>query len=276
MKRSPEDMVVIITGASAGIGRALAVELAGRGAKLALAARRIDRIEELNRQLGGHHLCIATDVASREQCETLVARTIESYGRIDTLVCNAGYGFLAAVAKSTPEQMQAIFQTNVFGSVDCIRAAVPQMQKQELRDGWRGQIILVSSAVARRGLPYFGAYSATKAAQLSLAEAMRIELRPEKIAVTSIHPGGTKTEFGEVSATNSAGKRPERITGELSQSAEVVAGKIVSAIEKPTAEVWPIGAYRWATGIGGLFPALVDKLMARRAVQIGGDSSTPV
>jgi short-subunit dehydrogenase len=263
-------MAVIITGASAGIGRALAVELASHGAKLALAARRTDRLDELNRELGGAHLCMKADVAIRQDCEDFVHRTIEHFGRIDTLVCNAGFGLLAPVANTTPEQAQSIFQTNVFGTLDCIRAAVPQMLKQEPRGGWRGQVMLVSSALGRRGLPFYGLYSATKAAQLSMAEAMRIELSPH-IAVTSVHPGGTETEFGDVSASLSKGLRPKHIPGELRQSAEVVAKKMVRAIVKPCAEVWPIFTYRWMLGLGTLFPGLVDWVMLRRREQIGGE-----
>jgi NADP-dependent 3-hydroxy acid dehydrogenase YdfG len=192
-------MVVVITGASAGIGKALAESLHNRGATLVLAARRIERIDALNQQLGGKHLAMQTDVASRDQCETLIQRTVERFGRIDTLVCNAGYGILRPVASSDPDEIQLMFQTNVFGTTDCIRAAAPIMRKQEVSSGWRGQMMIVSSAVARRALPYFGVYSATKAAQLSLAEALRIELAPEKIAVTSVHPIGTETEFSEAS-----------------------------------------------------------------------------
>jgi NAD(P)-dependent dehydrogenase (short-subunit alcohol dehydrogenase family) len=271
MRRSLKDMVVIITGASSGIGRALAVELAGRGAKLALAARRLDRLEELNRQLGGAHLCLATDVTRREDCEALIAGAIERFGRIDTLVCNAGYGILRLVAETTPQEMQTIFQTNVFGSLDCIRAATPHMLKQELRDGWRGQVMMVSSVVGRRSIPFFGAYSATKAAQLSLGEAMRIEVAPQKIAVTTVHPGGTETDFGNVSASLSEGHRPKRIAGEMSQSAAVVAWKMMRAIEKPKPELWPISSYRWMIGLGTLFPGVIDRVLLRRRAEIGGE-----
>jgi short-subunit dehydrogenase len=267
-------MVVIISGASAGIGRALAVQLATRGAKLALAARRVDRLEALNGQLGGGHLCIAADVARQPDCELLIAKTIERFGRIDTLVCNAGYGILAPVSQTTPEQLHAILQTNLFGTLDCIRAAVPQMLKQEIRDGYRGQVMIVSSAIARRAIPFFGAYAATKAAQLSLGEAMRIELATDKIAVTTVHPGGTETEFGKVSAANSGGKRPKRIAGELVQSAETVAAKMVRAIEKPAPEVWPLTSYRVALALGALFPGMVDRVMLRRREQIGGEGDS--
>jgi len=103
MRRTIDGMVVIITGASAGIGRALAENLSGRGARLVLAARRLERLEELNHSLGGKHLCVRTDVSRREECENLIAAAASRLGRIDTLVCNAGYGILRPVAETTPQ-----------------------------------------------------------------------------------------------------------------------------------------------------------------------------
>jgi short-subunit dehydrogenase len=264
MRRVLDGMVVIITGASAGIGRALAEELSRRGARLVLAARRLDRLEDLNHALGSRHLCVRTDVSRREECEALIAATVQSFGRIDTLVCNAGYGILRPVAETTPDQMQDIFQANVFGTADCVRAAVLHMLRQETSGRWRGQVMIVSSAVARRGIPYFGAYSATKAAQLALAEAMRVELRPQRIAVTSVHPIGTDTEFGDAAAIRAGGGRIGRIPGEVRQSAGQVARKMVRAIERPVPEVWPFAPSRWALGLATLAPRLVDRVMARR------------
>src|SRR5205809_6750350 len=100
--RQVRDMVVVITGASAGIGRGLAEQLAPAGAKLALAARRIERLDELNARLGGGHLCVRTDVSRRDDCEALIARAVEHFGRIDTLVCNAGYGTIRTVTEMSP------------------------------------------------------------------------------------------------------------------------------------------------------------------------------
>ena len=264
MHRLIDGMVVVITGASAGIGRALAEELSRRGSRLVLAARRVERLDELNRALGGRHLCVRTDVSRRDECEALVAVSVQHFGRLDTLVCNAGYGILRTVAETTPEQMQEIFQANVFGTADCVRAAVPHILRQETRGRWRGQVMIVSSAVARRAIPYFGAYSATKAAQLSLAEAMRVELRPQRIAVTSVHPIGTDTEFGEAAAARAGGGRIGRIRGEVRQSAALVARKMVRAIERPVAEVWPFAPSRWGLGVATLVPGWVDELMAKR------------
>src|SRR5436309_5457365 len=111
--RKLHDMVVVITGASAGIGKALARQLSARGAKLVLAARRLDRLEDLNRSLGGGHLCLQTDVSRREDCEALIQKSVERFGRIDALVCNAGYGTIRTVPEMSPQEVQEMFATNV-------------------------------------------------------------------------------------------------------------------------------------------------------------------
>jgi hypothetical protein len=213
------------------------------------------------------HLVLQVDVARREDCQALIDRAVQRFGRIDTLVCNAGYGMYRTIADTTPEEMRRMFATNVFGSTDCIHAALPAMIKQDLRDGWRGQVVLVSSCVARRAVPYLGAYCATKAAQLSLAEALRVELKSARIAVTSVHPIQTKTEFG-ATAERQGGVRIAR--GPVGQSVQLVARRMADAIVKPRAEVWPFRPSRWAFGLGTLFPRLVDYAMSdyRRQVEM--------
>ena len=258
---------MVITGASAGIGKALAEALHARGAKLALAARRLDRIQALNQQLGGGHLAIQADVSDRAACESLIQQAVDRFGRLDTLVCNAGYGILRPVDQSTREEILQMFATNVLGTTDCVHAAVPVMKKQEPRGGWRGQVMMVSSIVARRGLPFYGVYSATKAAQLSLAEAMRVELKRDQIAVTSVHPIGTETEFGDA-ARKAAGHNLgiKEIPGEYRQTAETVARKMVRGIEKPRPEVWPCGPYRYGVGLATMVPGFVDRVVGKRVV----------
>jgi short-subunit dehydrogenase len=213
-------MVVVITGASSGIGRALAVYLAGKGARLTLTARRLDRLQALNAELGGKHQVIQADVSNPDDCRNLVASAAQFHGRIDTLVCNAGYGLAKSVADTTSVDLRKIFETNLFGTTDCLRAAIPIMLQQPEQDGWRGQIMIVSSAVARRGIPFFGAYSATKAAQLSIAESLRVELHPSRIAVTSVHPVGTETEFFETAGKLGDATVPPPGKVEIQQTAE--------------------------------------------------------
>ena len=253
MPRRLEDMAVVITGASGGIGRATAVQLAAAGAKLTLAARRVELLEQLNVELGGGHQVVPTDVARRDDCEALVAAAAAHHGRVDTVICNAGYGLARAAADTSAEQVRDLFQTNVVGTIDVVRSAVPILRSQAPRDGYRGQVVVVSSAVARRAVPSFGVYGATKAAQLSFCEALRVELRPEAIAVTSVHPVGTDTDFFDTAGFGGPGRR---------QSATTVARAIVRGVRRPRPEVWPLRPARWGLSLATLFPGLVDRALA--------------
>jgi short-subunit dehydrogenase len=261
MARTIEGMVCIITGASAGIGEALARGLSARGAKLVLAARRLERLEELNGQLGGGHQVVQADVSHQADCRRLIQEAQGRFGRIDTLICNAGYGLIAPIARTTEAQWMEIFRTNVLGTTGCIEAAVPLMRVQEAREGWRGQIMIVSSAAARRGLPFFGAYSATKAAQLSVAEALRVELHRARIAVTSVHPVGTNTDFFRTAEQVSSRRVPWRGAMQARQSVERVAAAMEKGIARPRPEVWPMRSMRWGVGMGALMPRLVDRVL---------------
>lgn len=263
--RNLKDMVVVITGASAGIGKALAEELSPAGAKLVLAARRTDTLEEVNRSLGGHHLCVRADVSQLEDCHSLIEQTIARHGRIDTLVCNAGFGIYKWVKETTPDDTRSMFATNVLGSTDCIYYALPQMLKQDRRDGFCGQVMLVSSAAGRRGFPCIGMYSATKAAQFGLAEAMRVELKPSGIAVTSVHPIHTGTEFGKVAESKGQLKM---VSGPMGQDVSHVARRMRKAIERPCPEVWPARMAGWMLGLGTLMPRLMDRAVGMYRKQV--------
>jgi short-subunit dehydrogenase len=275
MARSLQGMTVLITGASSGIGRALAELLDQRGARLTLVARRADRLDSLNRSLGGRHQVIVADVSVPADCERMVDQAADHHGRLDTVVCNAGYGLAKATADVTADEMTRIFQTNVFGTTDVVRRVVPIMAGQTSRDGFRGQLVIVSSVVARRGLPFAGAYAATKAAQLALSESLRVELKPKSIAVTSIHPAGTETEFFDVADRKGNGTAAPTAKSEIRQTAETVAEAIIKAIAKPRPEVWPLKSVRWGISIGTLLPGMVDKALAnyRRPVSKAAENS---
>jgi short-subunit dehydrogenase len=258
--RGIEGMAVAITGASAGIGAALARSLASKGARLALCARRLERLREV---APAGHLCVQADVSVPEDCARFIAESQRALGRIDTLVCNAGYGFVRPIADTSAADWDALLRTNLIGTVACITAALPEMRAHSERDGWRGQVMIVSSALARRASPIAGAYSATKAAQLSVAEALRIELAPARIAVTSVHPVHTETEFHDVAARVSA-KAWSTSSRDPVQSAEVVAEAMARAIAKPRAEVWPHRLSRLAFAAAGFIPGIVDGVIRRR------------
>src|SRR5688500_17532863 len=237
-RRSLDDMVCIITGASAGIGHALAKQLSCRGARLLLTARRLDRLQALNDEVGGRHHVLQADVSRSEDCRRIVEACVERFGRIDTLVANAGYGMLCPVAETPLQDVEKILRTNILGTTECVRHAVARMRTQTPRDSCRGQVVIVSSAAARRGLPFYGWYAATKAAQLSLAESLRVELAPDGIAVTSVHPMGTQTDFFNAAERVSQFRNPPQKVRERRQDVASVVRHIIAAVERPRREVW--------------------------------------
>ena len=257
--------VVAITGASAGIGRECARAFAARGARLVLGARRVDLLEELAdevRAKGGEALALSLDVAEPEQVAAFVGAAVERYGRLDVLVNNAGYGVRGTVAATPPEAYERLMRVNYLGTVFGCRAAVPVM----LRQG-RGVILNVSSIVGHRALPTGGAYAASKAAQISLTEALRVELRGTGVHACSVHPVGTETEFGEVQARLSGDAAPKPFGPQ--QSARAVAEAIVRCAERPRPEVYPYWPSRAIVWLNALAPGVVDWLSARAARKAG-------
>jgi short-subunit dehydrogenase len=255
-------MVTVITGASSGIGRALAVELARQGGRLVLGARRLDRLQDLAKELRCETVCLETDVACPHACRRLIGAAVEKFHRVDTLVCNAGYGFARPIEQMSDADIHRIFDTNLFGTIECCRAAITLMKDQPPREGFRGQLMIVSSACARRGLPYFSTYAATKAAQLSFAEGLRIELKPLDIAVTSVHPVVCRTDFFST-AHDLSGMSPAALIQGRLQTPQYVATKMARAIEKPVRELWPKPFSRLSLLIATAMPAVVDRVMSQ-------------
>ncbi len=259
------DKVVLITGASSGIGAALARELASRGAKLVLAARRVDRLEELAADIRRQSpptpppLVQRCDVSVGSEVEALFTAAVAQFGHVDVAVANAGYGLNAPVHAISEEQMQAIWQTNLMGSwYVMVQAARVMMPRKS------GHIMLVSSAIARRSLPLMGAYAMTKAAQLSLAQSQRLELAPHGIYVSSVHPASTETEFFREASRRSG--RPVGMVGQ-SQTAAAVARKMVHLMEHPRPELWPATGSRLGLWLASALPGLTDRILSRKGTR---------
>jgi hypothetical protein len=190
-----EGRTAIITGASSGIGRAAASELAEARANVVLASRNRRKLEALALDmvsLPGRTLVVPTDVTDRLAVEALVRRTAEEFGSVDILVNNAGTGLFAPIAGGNPENMRRLFEVNFWGAVNCIQAAVPYMQAQG-----RGHIVNVASVAAKVAPPYMGMYSATKFALAAISDSLRSELAGSGIGVSTIYPGLTSTSFME-------------------------------------------------------------------------------
>ena len=269
------NLVCIITGASSGIGEALAKHLDACDAKLVIAARSTDKLEKLASSMRQEPLVVPTDVRDPEQCQNLIDRAAEHFGRIDVLVANAGFGIGRRTLATSRDDFVELWETNVLGSFDCIVAAAKVMKEQAPVGGWRGQMMLVSSVVARRSFPLFGPYAATKAAQQSLAESLRVELAEEKIAVTSVHPSTTRTNFfaeadrrGDVDVLAGPGRQ-------FQQSPKAVAKAMARAIERPRSECWPLPGSRLLFGLLEMFPRLTDAASRKALREMEAQPSKP-
>jgi short-subunit dehydrogenase len=251
--------VVAITGASAGIGRATAVRLARDGAALAICARREDRLHDAAAEItaaGGTVLPIVADVTSDAAMQTFVAQTVARFGHIDVMICNAGFGIAGAIDDITPDQMRKLVDVNYMGTYFATRAVLPLFRRQG-----RGHVIVISSIVGKRGVPYMGAYAATKFAQVGLAECLRAEVSGSDIHVSVVYPVSTESEFFDV-MTEETGAKVTRAFGPR-QEATVVAAAIARAIERPVPEVFPHFTSRMLVWVNAFAPGFTDRLVKR-------------
>jgi short-subunit dehydrogenase len=183
------------------------------------------------------------------------ARTVEHFGRLDVMICNAGFGIYGTIDQIAAADMRRLMDVNYMGTYHAARAALPVFRRQAA-----GHVVIISSIVGKRGVPYVGAYAATKFAQVGLAECLRAELVGTDIHVTVVYPISTETEFFQVMtresghATRAAGPR---------QSAERVADAIARAIERPTPEVYPYRLAKWLAIVNAVAPGLSDRLVKR-------------
>jgi 2-deoxy-D-gluconate 3-dehydrogenase len=185
--------VAIVTGASRGLGRAMALALAGAGADVAAAARsRVDLEETADavERLGRRAIAVPTDVTSYTEVETLVARTIETLGRLDIVVNNSGIAVVTPVAEMTPDDFRRTVDVNVLGVFHGCRAAAPGLIAQR-----SGKVINLASVLAQAGLPGYAAYAASKGAVISLTRALGVEWARHGIQVNAIAPGWFVTDM---------------------------------------------------------------------------------
>jgi len=245
--------VVIVTGASAGIGRETALAFARRGANVVLAARRQERLEALAAQIeriGVQALVVPTDVGRSDDVARMVRAAVERFGRVDVLVNNAGFGFSGTIEETTEADMRELMDVNYMGAFNATRAVLPHMRRQG-----RGHIVNVASVVGKLAFPFHGAYSATKFAMVAMTESLRGELDGSGVTATVVLPGSTRTEFFDAQRTNdghvSAPTGPQ-------QNPDAVARAIVRSVRRPTPEVNVFPGYRIAYGLNAFFPSLRD------------------
>jgi short-subunit dehydrogenase len=258
MARALAGRVAVITGASSGIGAATAVACGRAGMRVALAARRADRLERVAaevRAAGGEARAVPTDVADEAAVRALVDGTAAAWGRLDVLMNNAGAGIVAPVEQTTAAEFERLMRVNFHAAVVGTLAALPHMRRQG-----RGHLVNVASVLGKRASPFRAAYVASKFALVGFSEALRMELAGAGIHVTCVCPVGTATEFARVE-TNRLGV-PAGGGGPV-QSPERVARAILRALVRPRPEVHPYPPARLLFLANALAPGAVDRLLVR-------------
>lgn len=261
-----EGSVVLVTGASEGIGAACVAELQRRGARVALVARTESRLKAL---AGRDDLVITADLADPATRSTVVAQALAHFGRIDILINNAGLGVSAPAWRAPDEQVRYMFEVNFFAALELIQAVVPTMKKQR-----SGMIVNVGSTAGKIAMPWFTLYSATKFALGALTNGLRMELAHHGIRALIVCPGFVRTEFhrhvlgGPPNGAERRG-RPGEVT------AEECARAIMDGIERNKRTV-VIPRIAWALIVASrLFPVTVDNILRRANWFMSEEQETP-
>jgi NAD(P)-dependent dehydrogenase (short-subunit alcohol dehydrogenase family) len=250
--------VAAITGASSGIGLAIARHLAQQGSAVVLGARRADRLEDAVREIraaGGRAEGVVMDVTIEEDVDRFVERARTAFGRLDIMVCNAGFGYYGTVEQTPPDTMRRMMDVNFMGTFLAARAAVPLFRSQA-----SGHLILISSIVGRRGIPLMSGYSATKAAQVGFAESLRSEFAGTGIFVSAVYPVSTETEFRSAMERDYgysvSGLGPK-------QSMDDVARAVVACVRNPVPEVYPHRMSRGLAVLNAVAPGFTDRMVRK-------------
>jgi len=250
--------VISITGASSGIGLACAELLARDGVHVVLGARRTERLDAAVARIraeGGRADAVTMDVTREEDCLRMVAHAREICGRLDGMICNAGFGYYGTVEETPPDVMQRMMDVNFMGTYYATRAALPAFRTQG-----HGHLVFVSSIVGQRGIAHMSGYSATKAAQVGFAEALRTEFQGSDIHVSVVYPVSTETEFREAMSRDYghsvSGLGPK-------QPVEDVGAAIVECMRRPRPEVYPYRASRALAILNAVAPGYTDRLVRK-------------
>lgn len=252
-----KNKVVVITGASSGIGRALAKEFAVKGAFLSLGARRTELLEELQKELPSTEILISkTDVSDEENCRKLIENTINRFGKIDILINNAGISMRALFEEVDLKVIKQLMDVNFYGTVYCTKYALPHLLKTQ------GSLVGVISIAGYVGLPGRTGYSASKFAIRGFLDTVRIENMKKGLHVLVAAPGFTASEVRKVALTGDGSVQGETPRNEdKMMSAEECAQRIVRAIEKRKRElVLTFVEGKLTVFLGKFFPSLLDKL----------------
>lgn len=257
-----EGSVAWITGGGSGIGRALGLELARRGATVALSGRRRERLDEVAAEIaaaGGRALAVPCDVTSEASVDAAVERIVGEYGRLDLVIANAGYAASGSVEETPLEIWRKQFETNVFATIATVRRALPELRRQ------RGRVVLVGSVAAFLPLPKGGPYGASKAAVAAIGATLSAELAGSGVSCTTVHPGFVESEISKVDSTGAFdASRRERRPRQLLWKTEDAARVIVDAAERRERELVFTLHGKLAAAVGRHVPGLVQAALSLR------------
>ncbi|PQJ35841.1 oxidoreductase [Salinibacter sp. 10B] len=228
-----EGKVVVITGASSGLGAAAARHLADEGARVILAARRTERLQTLADEItesGGDALPVTTDVTDRDQVQALIDTAVEEFGRIDVMINNAGVMPASRLDRLNVDEWDQMIDVNVKGVLYGIAAVLPYMQEQE-----SGHVINVASDAGHNVHPGEAVYAATKHAVRALSEGLRQEVKPYGVRTTIISPGAVESELPETISEEDMAEEMREVYEEHAISADSFARAVAFAIEQPEA-----------------------------------------
>jgi NADP-dependent 3-hydroxy acid dehydrogenase YdfG len=231
MESNIKGKVVVITGASSGMGEAAAKHLSALGATIVVGARRADRIEKLAKEIqdkGGKALAISMDVTQRDQVKKLVGSTVEQFGRVDVILNNAGIMPLSPMDRLNVDEWDRMIDVNIKGVLNGIAAVLPYMKEQK-----SGQIINTSSVAGHKIFHGSAVYSATKFAVRALTEGLRMEVKPYNIRTTIVCPGAVKTELLEHITDVDVRQANEDYVGAVGISPDSFARVVAFAISQP-------------------------------------------
>lgn len=260
-----ESKVIIITGASSGIGKALALKLANYNTKLVLAARNKEKLKQLSddiKKTGCESIFVKTDVSKKEDCKNLISETTKTFGKIDILINNAGITMFSYFDKiKDPDIFRKIIDVNYFGSVYCTYFALPYLKES------KGLIVAISSLTGKSGVPTRTGYAASKHAMVGFFDSLRIELMDYNVDVMIVYPGFVKSAIRE-NALNEEGQSSKKshINEEKAMSATKCAQIIIKGIQKRKREIIMTLKGKLGVWLKLISPSLVDRI-AKKTIE---------
>ncbi len=260
-RRQIKDSVVVITGASSGIGKQLAIQLSAQGARIVANARRADRLEELKNAIennGGQLKIIVGDVTESDTRQRIVSETVNEFGGIDILVNNAGVGAIGNFSEASEERLRKIMEVNFFALTEMTRVAIPHL----LKSSKQPMIVNISSVLGHRAVPLKSEYCASKFAVHGFSDSLRAELSKQNIDVLLVSPSTTASEFFDSVLEDASGKNPKLGTP---MSPEQVAAKTIKAMKRGKHEIILSAGGKSLVWLDRFCPPLANYLMKKHA-----------